>query len=136
VVRSVKAIASRSSDSIGPVTRAVWTGVMSSWPSLTRARPFCWRPIAAASGTSMTLEESSRLCTRSATRMFVLARMSSLTTPAGRWVARIMCTPRVRPTAPTLTRELRTSGYSLASMANSSTTSRSRGMGSVGLVAR
>ena len=118
------------------MTRAVWTGVMSSWPSLIRARPFWWRPIAAASGTSMTLEESSRLWTRRATRRFVLARMSSLTTPAGRWVASTMWTPRVRPTAATLTREESTSGYSLASIANSSTTSSRRGTGSEGLVAR
>ena len=66
-----------------PVTRAVCTGVMSSWPSLTKARP-CWgRPMADAAGTPMTLTESSRLWTRSATRRLVLARMSSLTTPEG-----------------------------------------------------
>ena len=53
-------------------------------------------------------------CTRSATRRLVLARMSSLTTPAGRCVARIMWTPRVRPTQrPRSTSEDSTSGYSL-----------------------
>ena len=92
--------------------------------------------ISDAEGTPMTLVESSRLCTRSATRRFVLARMSSLTTPAGRWVASTMCTPRVRPTAATLTSEASTSGKSLASIANSSMTSSSRGNGSAGLVAR
>ena len=75
-------------------------------------------------------------CTRSATRRLVFARISLFTTPAGRWVARIMCTPRVRPTAPTLTSELSTSGKSLASMANSSMTRSRRGMGSGGWVAR
>ncbi|MEG8034962.1 hypothetical protein QP157_06370 [Sphingomonas sp. LR61] len=84
----------------------------------------------------MTFVESSRLCTRRATRMFVFARMSSLTTPAGRWVARIMWTPSVRPTAAMLTSDVRTSGKSFASIANSSTTSSSRGIGSTGFVAR
>ena len=35
--------------------------------------------------------------TRSAMRRSVLARMSSVTTPAGRWVASTTCTPRLRP---------------------------------------
>ncbi len=90
----------------------------------------------AAAGTPMTFVESSRLCTRSATRRFVFARMSSLTTPAGRWVASTMCTPSVRPTAAIATSEVRTSGNSFASMANSSTTKSRRGIGSVGRVAR
>ena len=82
------------------MTSAVCTGVMSSWPSFTNARPIWVRPIAAAAGTPTTLIESSRLCTRSATRRLVLARMSSFTTPAGRCVARIMCTPEGPADAP------------------------------------
>lgn len=84
----------------------------------------------------MTPMESSRLCTRSAVRMFVLARMLSLTTPVGLWVARTMWMPRVLPTAPIDTRDDRMSGYSLANWANSSTTTRIRGIGSSGPVAR
>src|SRR5690348_16316502 len=51
----------------------------------------------AESGASMTSADSSLLVTRSAIRRFVLARMSALTTPAGRCVARIRCTPSERP---------------------------------------
>ena len=48
-------------------------------------------------GESITSLESCGVCTRRQTRRLVLARMFSLTAPDGRWVASIMCTPRLRP---------------------------------------
>src|SRR6266508_3749841 len=51
----------------------------------------------AASGASITSLDSLASVTRRAIRRLVLARMSALTTPAGRWVASTRCTPRERP---------------------------------------
>ena len=63
---------------------------------------------------------------RSATRRPVLARISPVTTPAGRWVARIRCTPRERPTRAMRIKPVTKSGSSCTSSANSSITSTSR----------
>ena len=84
----------------------------------------------AASLVSMTSADSSGLVTRSAIRRLVLARMSALTTPAGRWVARIRWTPSDRPRRAMSIRPLTKSGSSATIAANSSMISTSRGMGS------
>ena len=60
--------------------------------------------------------------TRSAMRTPTLARMRSLITPAGRWVARTRRSPSDRPRAAMSTTPSTNSGISLASVANSSTT--------------
>ena len=60
--------------------------------------------------------------TRNAIRRLVLARRLSLMTPAGRWVARIRCSPSERPRAATSMTPSTNSGTSVASAANSSTT--------------
>ena len=84
----------------------------------------------AESGASMTSADSSELVTRSAIRRLVLARMSALTTPAGRCVARIRCTPSERPRRAMSISPSTKSGSSATMAANSSMTSTSRGIGS------
>ena len=61
------------------------------WSRKQRPGVDCGMP--AASGASMTSTDSAASVTRRATRRLVLARMSGVTTPAGRCVARIRCTP-------------------------------------------
>ena len=84
----------------------------------------------AESGASMTSADSSLLVTRSAIRRFVLARMSALTTPAGRCVASSRCTPSERPRRAMSMSPWTKSGSSATMAANSSMISTSRGIGS------
>lgn len=76
---------------------AVWKGTTVPWPSRARARPGVAGEMLTASLVSMTSMLSEESVTRRAMRRLVLARMSELTTPAGRWVARIRWMPRERP---------------------------------------
>ena len=66
------------------------------------------------SGTPTTSFDSAAVCTRSAMRRFVLARMSSLTAAPGRCVASTRCTPRLRPRWAIATIDRRNSGSSAA----------------------
>ena len=84
----------------------------------------------AASLVSMTSADSSGLVTRSAIRRLVLARMSALTTPAGRCVASSRCTPSERPRRAMSMSPVTKSGSSATIAANSSMISTSRGIGS------
>ena len=111
------------------MTSAVWTGTSSEGPRRICARPGCLRGILAAAGESITSLESWGVCTRRQTRRFVLARMFSLTAPDGRCVARIMCTPRLRPRWAMPTSDGTKSGSSAARVANSSMITISRGSG-------
>ena len=120
----------RSAGGVTPVTKADWNAVSSPGPNRARARPGRDRGMAAASAAPITSLESWRSVTRRAIRQLVLALMSSVTAPAGRWVASTRWTPRLRPRWPTLTRESTNSGSSAARVANSSTTTTSRGSGS------
>ena len=81
----------------GVVHRAVWKVSISSGPSRITARPASPRGIAAGARSPTTSIASAASCSRSARRRLVFARMSSLITPLGRCVARIRCTPRLRP---------------------------------------
>ena len=82
----------------------------------------------AASGWPITSWLSASSLSRSATRTPTLARMRSLITPAGRWVASTRRSPSERPRAAMSTMPSTNSGISLARVANSSTTiSRSSG---------
>ena len=76
-----------------------------------------------------TSRASAASCRRSARRRLVLARMSSLTTPAGRCVASTRWMPRLRPRWATPTSAGTNSGRSAARAANSSTTTTRRGSG-------
>jgi hypothetical protein len=112
-----------------PPMRADWTPTGPEAPDLTKHRPGTDLEIHAASGTSITSCDSLGSVTRSAIRRLVLARMSADTTPAGRWVARIRCTPRERPRWAMPTSPVTKSGSSATSEANSSMISTSRGSG-------
>ena len=114
--------------SVTHVISALCIGSTSSGPSRKYARPGRWRLISAALRSPITSVESAASCTRSAIRRLVLVRMWSLTTPAGRCVARIRCTPSVRPRWATSTSAASSSGCSRAILANSSITTTSRGM--------
>ena len=86
------------------------------------ARPGRRRSIAAATGDPTTSSDSSSADIRRAMRRLVLARIWPVITPAGRWVARTRCRPRLRPRSATSTTPSTNSGTSLARAANSSTT--------------
>lgn len=85
-----------------------------------------------ASGRSMTSADSVASVTRSAIRRDVLAWMSAVTTPPGRWVARMRWMPSERPRLAMSTSPVMKSGSSLTMAANSSMTSTSRGSGAGG----
>ena len=70
--------------------------------------------------------------TRSAIRRLVLARITGETTPEGRWVARMRCTPSDRPRIAMPTRPSTKSPNSSFRVANSSMISTVRGIGSIG----
>ncbi len=107
----------------GPAdTVAPWNGTRSPGPRRTSPRPGRSRPIAAAAGSPSTSVESARSVTLRATRMSVFARMASVTTPAGRWVASTRWMPRLRPLAAMSTREPTNRGRSRDRAASSSTT--------------
>ena len=103
-------------------TQATCTSSRVPWPvRRIHARPGVRRDRVAASGASMTSVESSGEATRSAIRRSVLALIWGVTTPAGRWVARIMCIPSERPRWAMETMPSTNSGTSASSAANSST---------------
>ena len=77
----------RVAGGVTPVTRADWNATSSPGPNRARARPGRYRGMAAASAAPITSLESWRSVTRRAIRQLVLALMSSVTAPAGRWVA-------------------------------------------------
>ena len=108
-------------------TRADWKPSSSPGPSRTTARPAADRRIAEGPASPTTSIASAASCRRSAIRRSVLVRISSLTTPLGRWVASTRCTPRLLPRRATSTSEWSRCGCSSASAANSSTTITSRG---------
>jgi len=112
-----------------PPMRADWTPTGPDAPDRTKHRPGVALDIHAASGTSITSCDSPGSVTRSAIRRLVLARMSADTTPAGRWVASIRCTPSERPRCAMPTRPVTKSGSSVTSDANSSMISTSLGSG-------
>ena len=68
-------------------------------------------------GAPMTSIDSAAVCTRSAMRQLVLARMSSRRAPAARWLASTRWTPRLRPRWATPTRAVRGRGSSAARVA-------------------
>ena len=113
----------------GPSCRAAWNTTCSPGPSRSIVRPGTRRGNAAGASCPTTSRASATSCTRSAMRRLVLARMSSLTTPLGRCVARTRWTPRLRPRWATPTRASTKPGSSATSVANSSTTTTSRGRG-------
>ncbi len=82
----------------------------------------------AASGVSMTSADSAGSVTRNAIRSEVLAWMSAVTTPAGRWVARMRWMPSDRPLRAMSTSPVTKSGSSATRAANSSMISTSRGI--------
>ena len=130
---SITAATSRSSSlppvANGVVHRAVWKVSTSSGPRRMTARPASPRGIAAGARSPTTSIASEVSCRRSANRRLVLARMSSLITPLGRWVARIRCTPRLRPRWAMPTSAWRKSGCSPTKAANSSITTTRRASG-------
>lgn len=91
----------------------------SSLPTCRYPRPAPVR--AAASGRWSTSILFCLSCTRRHRRKRVLLKIFSSTLPAGRWVAKIRCTPRLRPTCATLMSLRINSGCSRLSSANSST---------------
>ncbi len=80
-------------------------------PRRTMPRPGQRRARWAASAASMTSVESAGSWTRKAMRRLVLARIDGLTTPEGRCVARIRCTPRLRPRWATSTSDVDEVGH-------------------------
>ena len=96
-------------------------------PRRSTARPGCSAGRWAASTPSMTSRLSSSSATLRARRIDRLARMASVTTPPGRWVASSRWTPRLRPRWATSSSPSRRSGSSAARVANSSTTTSSAG---------
>ena len=113
-----------------PVQRAAWNTIGSSEARRSIARPGSDFENMAGRASPTTSRASLTSLTRNARRRSVLARMSSVTTPAGRCVASTMCTPRLRPRCAIATSARRKSGRSWASVANSSMTTTSRGIGS------
>ncbi len=128
--RATTSTAGRPRTEAGAVVLATWMVTCSPAPSRTTARPGRSRGSRAAASTPTTSVESATSWTRNATRRFALARMASLTTPAGRCVASTRWMPRLRPRWATPTSEARNSGRSAASPANSSTITTRRGSGS------
>ena len=114
----------------GPAVLAVWNTTSSSGPSRSIARPGAPTGNRAGESSPTTSFASPRSCKRSAMRRLVFARMSSVTTPAGRCVASSRWMPRLRPRWAIATSAPRKSGSSLASDANSSITTTRRGSGS------
>jgi hypothetical protein len=84
-----------------------------------------------ASEVSMMSWLSVESVTRSAIRRLVLARMSLVTAPDGRCVARMRWMPSERPRCAMLIRPGTKSGTSRTRVANSSITSRRRGSGAI-----
>ena len=80
-----------------PVHRAAWNTTVSLGPRRSIARPGARRGKRAGASSPTTSRASALSCRRRARRRLVLARMSSLTTPAGRCVASTRWTPRLRP---------------------------------------
>ena len=113
-----------------PPTRPAWKAVSAEKPVRAYARPGVLLAIRAASRASMTSVDSESSVTRSAIRRLVLARITGDTTPDGRWVARIRCTPSDRPRMAMPTRPVTNSGSSSTSDANSSMIRIVRGIGS------
>ena len=114
-----------TSGSIPPL--ATWNVTRSSGPRRITARPGIARDSSAGEPSPTTSSASARSCMRRATRRLVFARISSLITPLGRCVARMRCTPRLRPRWAMFTSEWRNDGNSTANAANSSTTTSRRG---------
>ena len=113
--------------SLTPLTLATCTNRTGSPPKRIAARPGVPRGSAAAALDSSTSTDSAGSETRRAMRRLVLALMSALTTPAGRWVARTRWTPSDRPRCAMPTKPWTKSGSSSARVANSSTTITSLG---------
>lgn len=111
-----------------PPIRPVWNGSSAAWPSLAWARPGVRGESCPESGASMMSRLSPVSVVRSAIRRLVLARMSAVTAPEGRWVARIRWMPRERPRWAMLTSPETKSGSSRTIDANSSMTRTSRAM--------
>ena len=120
---------SSSTGRCSPELCAVWNTTVSPAPSRSIARPGTPRGNDAGSATPTMSTASARSCRRKAMRRLVLARISSLTTPAGRCVASTRWIPRLRPRWATPTSDGRNPGRSAASVANSSITTTSRGSG-------
>jgi hypothetical protein len=70
-----------------PPTRADWNGSSTEGPSRTNARPGLPGEISPESGASMMSRLSEVSVVRKAIRRLVLARISGVTAPPGRWVA-------------------------------------------------
>ncbi len=112
-------------------TKAVWNGSTERCPIRARARPGVSLEMDTASLTSRTSWLSRASVTRSEIRRLVLARMSAVTTPAGRWVASSRCRPSERPRWAMPTSPGTNSGTSRARVANSSMMSSSLGSGAI-----
>ena len=80
-----------------PELWAAWNTTVSPAPSRSIARPGVPRANAAGSAAPTMSTASARSWRRKAMRRLVLARISSLTTPAGRCVASTRWIPRLRP---------------------------------------
>ncbi len=115
----------------GPELCAAWNTTVSPAPRRSIARPGLPREKPAASAAPTMSTASARSCSRKAMRRLVFARISSLTTPAGRCVASTRWMPRLRPRWATPTSDVRNPGSSVASAANSSITTTSLGNGAV-----